>query len=176
MINVVIWGWIVHNRTNVNCEEIHYNTPITVSHVPMQVNVQSELNETCDNMKHKEFVIFDEEIVIEGIGLDVRLGVSASSFSAECSQVIGIMDSVKQDRTNIPPVDVTTVRRLADLCEPNVVTELPKPLFKKPKLRDNYSATGLDWEDAAKLRRPEFGKRNVKKKVDNPGYKISFSL
>ncbi|PWA39442.1 hypothetical protein CTI12_AA571960 [Artemisia annua] len=55
-----------------------------------------------------------------------------------------------------------------DLCEPNVVTELPKPLFKKPKLRDNYSAAGLDCEDGAKLRRPVFGKRNVKKKVDYP--------
>nr|GEY99231.1 MRN complex-interacting protein [Tanacetum cinerariifolium] len=56
-----------------------------------------------------------------------------------------------------------------DLCEPNVVTELPKALFKKPKLRDNYSAAGLDCEDGAKLRRPVFGKRNVKKKFDNPG-------
>ncbi|PWA83320.1 hypothetical protein CTI12_AA169830 [Artemisia annua] len=42
-----------------------------------------------------------------------------------------------------------------------------KPLFKKPKLRDNYAAAGLDCEDGAKLRRPVFGKRNVKKKVDN---------
>nr|GEX01007.1 MRN complex-interacting protein [Tanacetum cinerariifolium] len=63
-----------------------------------------------------------------------------------------------------------------DLCEANVVTELPKPLFKKPKLRDDYSAAGLDSEDGAKLRRPVFGKRNIKKKVDNPGYEISFSL
>ncbi|GJR07723.1 ribonuclease H-like domain-containing protein [Tanacetum coccineum] len=38
--------------------------------------------------------------------------------------------------------------------KPNVVTELPKPLFKKPKLRDNYSAAGLDCEDGAMLRRP----------------------
>ena len=56
------------------------------------------------------------------------------------------------------------------------MTELPKPLFKKPKLRDNYSAAGLDCEDGAKLRRPVFGKRNVKKKVDYPGYKFSFSF
>ncbi|PWA63237.1 hypothetical protein CTI12_AA356320 [Artemisia annua] len=55
-----------------------------------------------------------------------------------------------------------------DLCEPNVVTELPKPLFKKPKMRDNNSAVGLDCEDGAKLRRPVFGKRNIKKKVDYP--------
>nr|GEV37610.1 hypothetical protein CTI12_AA571960 [Tanacetum cinerariifolium] len=40
-----------------------------------------------------------------------------------------------------------------------------------PKLRDNYSAAGLDCEDGAKLRRPVFGKRNVKKKVDNPDMK-----
>ncbi|PWA78815.1 hypothetical protein CTI12_AA211370 [Artemisia annua] len=65
---------------------------------------------------------------------------------------------------------------IEDLCEPNVVTELPKPLFKKPKLRDNYSAVGLDCADGAKPRRPVFGKRNVKKKVDYPGYKISFSF
>nr|GEZ68293.1 MRN complex-interacting protein [Tanacetum cinerariifolium] len=61
---------------------------------------------------------------------------------------------------------------IGDLCEPNVVTELPKPLFKKPKLRDDYSAAGLDCEDGAKLRRPVFGKRNVKKKVDNPDLKV----
>lgn len=63
-----------------------------------------------------------------------------------------------------------------DLCEPNVVTELPKPLFKKPKLRDNCSAAGLDCEDGANLRRPVFGKRNIKKKADYPCYKISFSF
>ncbi|GKB17125.1 hypothetical protein Tco_0851048 [Tanacetum coccineum] len=76
-------------------------------------------------------------------------------------------------RTEFPPLDVTIDRRLEwiapyssvvllpclelpliwDLCEPNVVTELPKPLFKKTKLRDNYSAAGLDCEDGAKLRR-----------------------
>ncbi|KAI3798251.1 hypothetical protein L1987_33522 [Smallanthus sonchifolius] len=49
-----------------------------------------------------------------------------------------------------------------ELCEPNVVTELPKPIFKKPKLRNNYSAAGLDGE---KLSRPVFGK----KKFDNSG-------
>ena len=56
------------------------------------------------------------------------------------------------------------------------MTELPKPLFKKPKLRDTYSAAGLDCEDGTKLRRLMFGKRNAKMKVDYPGYKISFSF
>ncbi|KAK9052457.1 hypothetical protein SSX86_029086 [Deinandra increscens subsp. villosa] len=55
-----------------------------------------------------------------------------------------------------------------DQGEPNVVTELPKPLFKKPKLSNNYSAAGLDREQ---LHRPVFGKRNVKNKknVNSPG-------
>ncbi|KAL7583154.1 uncharacterized protein LOC111919493 [Lactuca sativa] len=56
-----------------------------------------------------------------------------------------------------------------DLCEPNVVTELPKPLFKKPKLRANYSAAGLDREDGEELRRPVFGKRISNKKINNGG-------
>ncbi|PWA59994.1 hypothetical protein CTI12_AA380840 [Artemisia annua] len=65
-------------------------------------------------------------------------------------------------------IDSISLLTGGDLCEPNVVTELPKPLFKKPKLRDNNSAVGLDCEDGAKLRRPVFGKRNIKKKVDYP--------
>ncbi|GKB83452.1 ribonuclease H-like domain-containing protein, partial [Tanacetum coccineum] len=48
---------------------------------------------------------------------------------------------------------------------PNVVTELPKPLFKKPKLRDNYSAAGLDCEDGAMLRRPGTAAQKSKKAV-----------
>lgn len=49
------------------------------------------------------------------------------------------------------------------------MTELPKPLFKKPKLRNDYASAGLDGEQ---LLRPVFGKRNVKrKKVENSGYK-----
>lgn len=55
-----------------------------------------------------------------------------------------------------------------ELCELNIVTELPKPLFKKPKLRCNYSAAGFDFEDDVKLRIPAFGKRNVNKKIYNP--------
>ncbi|KAI3757453.1 hypothetical protein L6452_04990 [Arctium lappa] len=55
-----------------------------------------------------------------------------------------------------------------DSCEPNVVTELPKPLFKKPKLSYNYPEAGLDSEDGEKLRRPVFGKRIAKKKINNP--------
>lgn len=48
------------------------------------------------------------------------------------------------------------------------MTELPKPLFKKPKLRDDYSSSaGFDGE---KLRKPVFGKRIFNKKIDNPGY------
>ncbi|KAL8234012.1 hypothetical protein R6Q59_020112 [Mikania micrantha] len=53
-----------------------------------------------------------------------------------------------------------------ELCEPNVVTELPKPLFKKPKLSNTYSAA---CEDGKSLGRPAFGRRNVKKKVNDPG-------
>ncbi|KAL8233346.1 hypothetical protein R6Q57_003124 [Mikania cordata] len=53
-----------------------------------------------------------------------------------------------------------------ELCEPNVVTELPKPLFKKPKLRNTYSAA---CEDGKILGRPAFGRRNVKRKVNDPG-------
>ncbi|XP_021994127.1 uncharacterized protein LOC110890791 isoform X2 [Helianthus annuus] len=53
-----------------------------------------------------------------------------------------------------------------ELCEPNFVTELPKPLFKKPKLRNNYSA---DCENGENLQRPVFQKRNTKKNVNNPG-------
>ncbi|KVI07233.1 hypothetical protein Ccrd_014410 [Cynara cardunculus var. scolymus] len=55
-----------------------------------------------------------------------------------------------------------------DLCEPNVVTELPKPLFKKPKLSYNYSEAGLDSEDGERLRKPVFGKRITKRKINNP--------
>ncbi|KAL4557686.1 hypothetical protein LXL04_035873 [Taraxacum kok-saghyz] len=54
-----------------------------------------------------------------------------------------------------------------ELCEPNVVTELPKPLFKKPNLRANYSASGLDREDDEPLRKPVFGKRIVNKKIND---------
>ncbi|KAM0065082.1 putative MRN complex-interacting protein [Helianthus debilis subsp. tardiflorus] len=53
-----------------------------------------------------------------------------------------------------------------ELCEPNFVTELPKPLFKKPKLWNNYSA---DCENGEKLQRPVFQKRNTKKNFNNPG-------
>lgn len=49
------------------------------------------------------------------------------------------------------------------------MTELPKPLFKKPKLRANYSAAGLDREDGEELRRPVFGKRISNKKINNGG-------
>ncbi|XP_076954585.1 uncharacterized protein LOC143629108 [Bidens hawaiensis] len=56
-----------------------------------------------------------------------------------------------------------------ELCEPNVVTEMPKPLFKKPKLKNTYSpaaaAAAAAAADNQKLRRPVFTKRN---KINNP--------
>ncbi|GJZ40305.1 MRN complex-interacting protein [Tanacetum coccineum] len=109
------------------------------------------------------------------VGPDVRLGVSEldtravnifSSFSSTAEWIAPYSSVVLLPCLELPSI--------WDLCEPNVVTELPKPLFKKPKLRDNYSAAGLDCEDGAKLRRLVFGKRNVKKKVDNLcGYKFN---
>ena len=42
---------------------------------------------------------------------------------------------------------------IGELCKTNVVTELLQLLFKKPKLRPNYSAPGLDREDDEELRK-----------------------
>ncbi|XP_076884658.1 uncharacterized protein LOC143533916 [Bidens hawaiensis] len=50
-----------------------------------------------------------------------------------------------------------------ELCEPNVVTEMPKPLFKKPKFMNTYSPAAAS--DNQKLRGPVFAKRN---KFNNP--------
>nr|XP_043614565.1 MRN complex-interacting protein [Erigeron canadensis] len=51
-----------------------------------------------------------------------------------------------------------------DPCEPNVVTELPKAWFKKPKLADRYSPpSGFGGQN---LRKPVFGKRAGKKKIN----------
>nr|GEW16276.1 hypothetical protein [Tanacetum cinerariifolium] len=83
-------------------EEIHFNTCDNT-------NVQSELNETCDNMNHKEFVIFDEVIVIEGIYYVCKKGIGDRKRSVEdlfgilCAEIRAKMVSitVKQTAKNI---------------------------------------------------------------------------
>ncbi|XP_076907823.1 uncharacterized protein LOC143564435 [Bidens hawaiensis] len=56
-----------------------------------------------------------------------------------------------------------------ELCELNVVTEMPKPLFKKPKLMNTYSpAAAAAASDNQKLQRPVFAKRNKFNNNNNP--------
>lgn len=45
-----------------------------------------------------------------------------------------------------------------DGFEPMIVTEMPKALFKKPKLK-NYSTDGSGFKDGEKLLKPVFAKR-----------------
>ncbi|KAL2455983.1 MRN complex-interacting protein [Forsythia ovata] len=53
-----------------------------------------------------------------------------------------------------------------DGFEPMIVTEMPKALFKKPKLSNHYAA-GSDFEDGEKLLKPVFAKRNDMKRQSN---------
>ncbi|KAA8522568.1 hypothetical protein F0562_013071 [Nyssa sinensis] len=50
-----------------------------------------------------------------------------------------------------------------DVFEPEIMTELPKALFRKPKL--NKDSTELDATDSEKLLRPVFSKRNSNRHV-----------
>ncbi|KAF5955259.1 hypothetical protein HYC85_008115 [Camellia sinensis] len=56
---------------------------------------------------------------------------------------------------------------LKDVFEPKIVTELPKALFKKPKLNTNSS--GLGTENGEKGFRAVFSKRNSNKLVVSQG-------
>ncbi|GJZ87231.1 hypothetical protein Tco_0658841, partial [Tanacetum coccineum] len=60
--------------SNDDCEEIE-DELLNDSNLGMDSTNTTHLNETCDNMNHKEFVIFDEEIVMEGIYYVCKKGI-----------------------------------------------------------------------------------------------------